>query len=216
MKRFLVALLLAVASLIPLHAAQPYERSVFPLYFIAELESGAKVWWNSCTTWAINPAQHLLLTAAHCVANEDGTLGPQQFVGFDHKPAKVLRADIARDIALLWAELPTEGITLRTRPIHFKDNLEIPSYQLGWSLLMLTTGRVTNPDGRILGDTKSYLWHSVYGCGGSSGAPILDKNGAAVSLEQVGARNFEPCSGVGGGATQAELADFAKYFAKVD
>ena len=194
MKKLLVALLIAFASLAP-SATHPLMKSVFPLYILATNPNGAKVWWNLCTVESINPDQHLFLGAAHCVlAGDTDQLGGQTYVGSNHYPVNVLRADREKDLALLWSEQPAVGLVLRTRPIGWKEEVQLPSFQLGWSMFMLTTGRVTNPDGTIEGDTKAFLWHSIYGCGGSSGGPILDKNGALVSVEQVGVRNFEPCS----------------------
>ena len=215
MKRLVVATLLAFALLVvPLRGAtHPLQNSVFPLAMQVNGDDG--IWANICTVSSINPAHNLFMTAAHCVLDKAGHVRANLVVGEELNQAVVQRADPTKDIAILWANQPAVAVgKLRTKPLQFKDELQIPSFQLGWWVFMLTTGRVTNPDAIIKGDTKAYMWHDVYGCGGSSGSPILDKDGNLVSIEQVGARAFEPCSGVGGGATLEQMKDFAKYFPK--
>lgn len=215
MKRLLLSFLLAALGAVSLVATDhPLKKSVFPLASFIEAEDGTSQWFNICTTELINSKQHLFITAAHCVVEADGGNSKNLFVGEEHYPAVVQRADVNRDIALIYAEQPGVALKLRTRPLQFGEGLQIPSFQLGWWVFMLTRGQVTNPDERIRGDYKAYMWHNVYGCGGSSGSPVLDKDGKMVGVEQVGARQFEPCSGVGGSATLDELKDFSQYFEK--
>ncbi len=188
----------------------PLERSVFPMAVPGQGEHGEVLLANICTFFSINAKKHYFMGAAHCVNGEHGEGWPAMFVG-DYN-ATLLLKDVVRDIAILLSDQPATALRLRNAPLQYEEALKQPSFQLGLFTFMVFKGYVVNPWAQPSGWEKPYMLHSIYGCGGSSGGPVLDEWDRVVGVEQVGMRNFEPCSGLGGASTLEEIQAYRAYF----
>jgi len=205
MKRFLIVAI----ALLSLAASHPFQRSVFPLVAsVYDHNYGLDVWENICTAFSIDPTNGWFMTAAHCV------VGGPRFIGERRYMVVLQEMDEVNDIAVVWSNQPAVGLRLREKPLQFEEEVRIPSYQLGMWTFMLTKGQVINPGTTNSLWTKSYMLHSAPSCQGASGAPIVDRRGKVVGVEQVGVMRIEPCSDIGGGSTLEQLHKFRSYFRK--
>jgi S1-C subfamily serine protease len=214
MKRLLLA---ALASLLLVPSAQGFKlqalESVRPLQVVGtDEETGANVYRNICTTTSINEAQHLWLTAAHCVGNPqtqelDGKL---RFI--QQSPAWVLDVNFPMDLAVVQAPLiRVPGLRMQPYDVVFGQKVYVAGHPLGYAALFLTQGWVANPRAHLdPTDTSDYMLLNVAAAPGNSGSAVLNEKGEVVSVVQVG---WTPFGAMHGGAPWRNLFTFAwKYF----
>lgn len=205
-------LLLATAGVQTRTHVTLLERSVFPMGLATTTDNGEGFLANICTVFSINPSRHLFMSAGHCVVDDEGAVRTEGLYVGDYDVDSVILFDKEHDLAILASQQPAVALRLRGYDLQYEETLRIPSFQLGLFTFMIARGYVNNPGAQPSGFEKAYMLHSVYGCGGSSGAPVLDQYGYLVGVEQVGFRAIEPCSGLGGSALLSEVRAYKGYF----
>ena len=152
-----------------------------------------------CSSSSINETKHYWLTAAHCVWHGGYVNG---------EPIAVIMRDVVDDLAVFStrsSHAPALGLSY-TAP-RVGDETMVVGFPYGNLDPLVTFGRVSQVNGRLcqeseeeqpyLCEPRRYLVTDATGAPGSSGSPILNKDGRMISIVTVGyGRTFGPNWGV--------------------
>lgn len=196
---------LLAAILAAVVAANPYlnvpVNSIQPLQVAVVDGPDATI----CTAFSINEKTRMWGTAAHCVLQQDdeGQIHARQ-TRMGGKPTVLMFANAALDVAVIQAEVSAPAIPLAKRPA-VGDVVRVYGYLWGSYSPTIFKGEISNLNADS-GDGRYMLFDMSVG-GGHSGSPILDINGAVVSVMQISARG-----GFSGGALYGYLDELLPYW----
>lgn len=171
-----------------------------------------------CSASSINQAEHLFLTAAHCVSIGDETLEEMNTLDphprfIDGHQASVLKLSGEFDLAILKVEgTNVPALTMQTHDVVFGQKIMIPGFPFDWTEPTIFRGFVANPGFEFPDSGKPYMLFDMAAAPGNSGSAVVNARGELVSVLQIGwGRGFAPVSG---GATYAQMVKIVKPYIK--
>jgi len=140
-----------------------------------------------CTAWSINRAKALWITAAHCLTYVEEVDGVETVIERPvllHQKPTVLKAfNRATDLAMLQASVGRPGLRLGHMP-QVGDQAIVYGYPLGRPHPVALFLHVANLFYPYEGWPQAILF-SGHGWPGHSGAPIFDRAGHVISVDQA-------------------------------
>lgn len=207
----LLAVLTAAILLVVPTAANPQKptvaNSVYPLQMMIHLDTGELALANICTTTSVSSTQHLWLTAAHCVANEDMTAVSDKVFAIDRHKAVPVKVDLKNDLALIYTQdFYVPALRVAKTPPTYGDTVTVWGHPLGWNDVVFGRGYISSPLSHIEG--SNYLLFAVPVAPGNSGSSILNSRNEIVSICQVVWSFFPAFEPISGGAPFSVLKEF--------
>lgn len=198
MRRVLLAFLFAVST--ACHTARPVISPTRPEASIEALrnDKGAIV----CTIFSINEAEHLWMTAHHCVVVWDMGQMTTQYasVYIGYQPATLYKDFPEIDVAIVHTETASApALHLAAQAPKIKDPIAVIGHGLGVEQLTYFEGTVSTLHVISPWTGQFYTFFQMPVFGGHSGSPVMTPDGAVVSVMQIAVE------AVSGGCTYEEL-----------
>lgn len=167
-----------------------------------------------CTTWSLNKAKGLWMTAAHCVVYEAEVEGVPQLLENGNlriktQPATVVKRSQDLDLALLQADVHEAALKFGRYP-QIGDLVTVYGMPGGWQAPLPTWLRVCNTYFKFPGEPKAWMVLDGSIWPGHSGSPVLDDHRDVIAVAQ--AHGTDRYSGATFTSTWIDLKAFTEGF----
>jgi hypothetical protein len=162
-----------------------------------------------CTTFCINGSYHVWVTAAHCFDEKN-----REHVTIDKRPAKILKMDIDKDMAILYAQVPSGDLQISPFEPSWGDEIKAIGYVSGEEFPMVFYGRVSNPKATPVQFGKPVIVMDMSIGGGASGGPVLNSMDQVIGMSEIsfGAGPFSQISPMSGAVTFETFRAFTEGY----